>query len=293
VLKVSGLYKRFGKTEAVKDVSFEIDRGCAFGLLGPNGAGKTTTISMIVGALTPDKGTVELDGRPIGMDAKQRLGFVPQDLALYEEISARANLKFFAALYDKPAAPDGVLELVGLADRADEPVKNFSGGMKRRLNIAIGLIHSPDILVLDEPTVGVDPQSRNAIFDTLEKLRGDGVSLLYTTHYMNEVERLCERVAVMDHGVIIANDRIGNLNRLMPERERVTLELDPESPTPELEGVIYEGRKIHIDLPEVQKNLPAILAKLNAAGIRYTSINSHRASLEEIFLHLTGRSLRD
>ncbi len=293
MLKVSGLFKRFGKTEAVKDVSFEIDRGCAFGLLGPNGAGKTTTISMIVGALTPDKGTVELDGKPIGMDAKQRLGFVPQDLALYEEISARSNLQFFAALYDKPAAPDGVLELVGLADRADEPVKNFSGGMKRRLNIAVGLIHSPDILVLDEPTVGVDPQSRNAIFDTLEKLRGEGVSLLYTTHYMNEVERLCDRVAVMDHGVIIANDRIENLNRLMPERERVTLELDPESPTPELEGVIYEGRKIHIDLPEVQKNLPAILARLDAAGIRYTSINSQRASLEEIFLHLTGRSLRD
>lgn len=293
MLKVSGLFKRFGKTEAVKDVSFEIDRGCAFGLLGPNGAGKTTTISMIVGALTPDKGTVELDGKPIGMEAKQRLGFVPQDLALYEEISARANLQFFAALYDKPADPGGVLELVGLADRADEPVKNFSGGMKRRLNIAVGLIHSPDILVLDEPTVGVDPQSRNAIFDTLEKLRGEGVSLLYTTHYMNEVERLCERVAVMDHGVIIANDRIENLNRLMPERERVTLDLAPESPTPELDGVIYEGRKIHIDLPEVQKNLPAFLAKLDAAGIRYTSVNSHRASLEEIFLHLTGRSLRD
>jgi ABC-2 type transport system ATP-binding protein len=295
VLKVSHLSKSFGTTHAVRDVSFEIPRGSAFGLLGPNGAGKTTTISMIVGALLPDGGQIELDGKPIGPDAKQHLGFVPQELALYEDLSAKANLSFFGSLYHHhdPEAQRSVLELVGLTDRADEPVKQYSGGMKRRLNIAIGLIHGPDFLVLDEPTVGVDPQSRNAIFETLERLREKGVTLLYTTHYMEEVERLCDRVAIMDHGAIIAEDRIENLHNLMPVRKRVTLEISDCGPAIEIPGTILEGRKLHIDVADLSTDLPPMLAAVTKAGMDYTSVSSHRASLEEIFLHLTGRNLRD
>jgi ABC-2 type transport system ATP-binding protein len=246
-LSVRNLRKSFGSVVAVDDVSFSLNRGELVGLLGPNGAGKSTTVSMIAGLLTPERGEVLIEGKPLGGDtdpAKRRVGLVPQDLALYEELSARENLKFFGALYDLAGrtldeAMTSALTLVGLADRARDAVKTFSGGMKRRLNLAAGLLHDPDILLLDEPTVGVDPQSRNAIFDNLEHLKAQGKALLYTTHYMEEAERLADRIVVIDRGHAIADDTIAGL----------------------------------------QARVPAIDGK--------------PATLESVFLTLTGRSLRD
>jgi ABC-2 type transport system ATP-binding protein len=216
MLRVQNLRKRFGATTAVDGVSFSVEGGQLVGLLGPNGAGKTTTVSIIAGLLGADDGHVLIDGSPIHGDTdprKRRVGLVPQDLALYEELSARENLKFFGALYDLAGARlaeaiDRVLSLVGLADRAKARVATFSGGMKRRLNLAAGLLHDPEILLLDEPTVGVDPQSRNAIFENLEELRARGKALLYTTHYMEEVERLADRVVIIDHGRVVADDTL-------------------------------------------------------------------------------------
>ena len=219
MLAITHLRKSFGSLVAVDDVSFSLEGGQLVGLLGPNGAGKTTTVSMIAGLVTPDRGDVLIGGHHLSGDtdpAKKRIGLVPQDLALYDELSARANLRFFGALYGLTGrtlddAIAGALGLVELADRATDAVKTFSGGMKRRLNLAAGLLHDPDILLLDEPTVGVDPQSRNAIFENLETLKGRGKALLYTTHYMEEVERLADRIVVMDHGRVIAEDTLGGL----------------------------------------------------------------------------------
>jgi ABC-2 type transport system ATP-binding protein len=219
VLTVAQLRKSFGSLVAVEDVSFSLDRGQLVGLIGPNGAGKTTTVSMIAGLMRPDRGEVLIAGQPLAGDtdpAKRRIGLVPQDLALYDELSARQNLRFFGALYGLTGraldeAIRAALTLVGLADRARDRVKTFSGGMKRRLNLAGGLLHDPDILLLDEPTVGVDPQSRNAIFDNLEELKQRGKALLYTTHYMEEVERLADRIVVIDHGRVIADDTLAGL----------------------------------------------------------------------------------
>src|SRR6476660_8082581 len=219
MLTVTHLRKSFGTVLAVNDVSFSLEGGQILGLLGPNGAGKTTTVSMVAGLLTPDRGDVLVGGHRLAGDtdpAKRRIGLVPQDLALYDELSARDNLKFFGALYSLTGraldeAIGKALELVELADRARDRVKTFSGGMKRRLNLAAGLLHDPDILLLDEPTVGVDPQSRNAIFENLETLKRRGKALLYTTHYMEEVERLADSIVVMDRGKVIAADTLDGL----------------------------------------------------------------------------------
>ena len=221
MLEAVNLRKSFASLVAVDDVSLRLENGETLGLLGPNGAGKTTTVSILCGLTTPDRGTVSVDGQPLGGDTspgKRKIGLVPQDLALYEELSARDNLQFFGALYGLAgagleAALASALELVGLADRAKDRVKVFSGGMKRRLNLAAGLLHDPDILLLDEPTVGVDPQSRNAIFDNLEQLKSRGKALLYTTHYMEEAQRLADRIVIIDHGKVIANDTVAGLTR--------------------------------------------------------------------------------
>src|SRR5712675_235567 len=224
MLDVKNLRKSFGALVAVDDVSFTLAKGQLVGLLGPNGAGKTTTVSMIAGLVTPDRGDVLIAGHRLAGDtdpAKRRIGLVPQDLALYDELSARDNLRFFGALYDLSGralddAIAGALALVELADRARDRVKTFSGGMKRRLNLAAGLLHDPDILLLDEPTVGVDPQSRNAIFDNLEELKRRGKALLYTTHYMEEAERLADRIVVMDGGKVVADDTLAGLRARVP-----------------------------------------------------------------------------
>ena len=219
MLNISHLRKTFGTLVAVDDVSFELGAGQLVGLLGPNGAGKTTTVSMIAALVTPDRGEVLVAGRKLQGDTdpnKGRIGLVPQDLALYDELSARDNLRFFGALYGLTGraldtAIRAAVDLVGLADRVGDRVKDFSGGMKRRLNLAAGILHDPDILLLDEPTVGVDPQSRNAIFDNLEVLKQRGKALLYTTHYMEEAERLADRIVVIDHGRVIADDTLAGL----------------------------------------------------------------------------------
>ena len=219
VLAILELRKAYGSIVAVNGVSFSLERGRLLGLLGPNGAGKSTTVSMIAGLVTPDHGTVTIDGVRLSGDTdpvKRRIGLVPQDLALYDELSAQANLQLFGALYglSSKALNESIartLALVRLADRAHDKVKTFSGGMKRRLNLAAGLLHDPDVLLLDEPTVGVDPQSRNAIFENLEQLKASGKALLYTTHYMEEAERLADRIVVMDHGRVLADDSLGGL----------------------------------------------------------------------------------
>jgi len=224
MLEVRGLRKSYGDLVAVRDVSFSLAAGEVLGLLGPNGAGKTTTVSMISGIVSPDAGQVLVGGAPLAGDTdvkKRRIGLVPQDLALYDELSALANLRFFGSLYDLDSATldsaiAASLQLVGLSERARDRVGTFSGGMKRRLNLAAGLLHDPDILLLDEPTVGVDPQSRNAIFSNLETLKARGKALLYTTHYMEEVERLADRVVIIDHGRVIASDTLEGLQQYAP-----------------------------------------------------------------------------
>jgi len=220
MLEVRNLRKAFGQLVAVDDVSFAVMPGKMTGLLGPNGAGKTTTVSMIAGLIAPDRGHVLVGGHALSGDtdpAKRKIGLVPQDLALYDELTARDNLRFFGALYNLSgaaldAAMASALALVGLADRARHRVKTFSGGMKRRLNLAAGLLHDPDILLLDEPTVGVDPQSRNAIVDNLAELKRRGKALLYTTHYMEEAERLADRIVVIDSGRVVADDTLAGLH---------------------------------------------------------------------------------
>ena len=247
MLAVRDLRKTYGRLVAVDGVSFAVEPGQLVGLLGPNGAGKSTTVAMIAGLITPESGTVTVGGQPLSGDTdprKRLIGLVPQDLALYDELSAAANLRLFGALYSLAGRPledaiGSALLLVGLAERAGDRVKTFSGGMKRRLNLAAGLLHDPQIILLDEPTVGVDPQSRNAIFENLEFLKARGKALLYTTHYMEEAERMADRIVVMDHGRVLADDTLAGL------RERAGRDAGPG------------------------------------------------ASLESLFLAMTGRSLRD
>ncbi|HXC58884.1 MAG TPA: ABC transporter ATP-binding protein [Steroidobacteraceae bacterium] len=230
MLEVEGLTRRYGERVAVAGISFRIGRGESVGLLGPNGAGKTSTLAMISGIARPDAGTMKFAG-VTGIEAlKHRVGLVPQDLALFDELSAWANLQLFGGLYGLAASTlreraDSALALVGLADRRNDLVKSFSGGMKRRLNIAGALLHDPDLMLLDEPTVGVDPQSRNAIFENLEALKRRGKTLLYTTHYMEEAERLCERVLIMDHGRILADDSVTALKAQHGNLEQAFLAL--------------------------------------------------------------------
>jgi len=233
MLQVDGLSKRYGERVAVNAITFSIAQGETVGLLGPNGAGKTTAIAMISGISKPDGGQVTLNGVSLARDAnafKRRVGLVPQDPALYEELSAWANLQLFGGLYGLRGAElqsraNAVLALVGLAERSADHVMTFSGGMKRRLNIAAALLHEPDLILLDEPTVGVDPQSRNAIFDNLEELKRRGKTLLYTTHYMEEAERLCDRVLILDHGQILANDTVAHFKQQYTNLEAAFMQL--------------------------------------------------------------------
>ncbi len=303
------LRKRFGDRVAVDGVGFEIRRGETYGLLGPNGAGKTTTISMACGILEADGGRVEVDGRlvePTTIAAKAAIGYVPQDLAIYPDLSARENLAFFGRLYGLGGARlrsrvDEVLAVIDLADRADERTERFSGGMKRRLNIGIGLLHEPKLLVLDEPTVGVDPQSRNAILASVEALSAAGMAILYTTHYMEEAERLCDRVGIIDAGKIIAEGTRRELVALVGELDRIRL-----SATGDLEGAAAEARALDgvreatvrdggLDLlvVEARRLLPRILTAMTTDGVTVRSVEVIEPDLEAVFLHLTGKALRD
>ncbi|NVE00869.1 ABC transporter ATP-binding protein [Massilia sp. BJB1822] len=309
LLSVSKLSKSYGDRRAVDGVSFQVLRGQTVGLLGPNGAGKSTTVSMICGLLASDGGTVLLDGEAVGQGqnaAKRKIGFVPQDLALYEELSALENLKLFGALYGLKGAPLkerclAVLELVRLADRAQDKPATFSGGMKRRLNIAAALLHDPQLLILDEPTVGVDPQSRNAIFDTLEALKAQGRSLIYTSHYMEEVERLADHIVIIDHGKVLADESPADLYRRLPAQAALQAEL-ADAPSGELTAALarqpgvttvqQQGATLNVGLA-AQDQASAVLRWLEEQGCRFLHFATARANLEDIFLNLTGRSLRD
>jgi ABC-2 type transport system ATP-binding protein len=234
MLSLSHMIKRFGDQSALNDVSFEVAKGQTLGLLGPNGAGKTTALSIMSGLLQQDSGTIKFDGREVRRTDrvfKLRIGLVPQDLALYDELTAWQNLEFFAGLYGLTKLKfreraTNVLALVELKDRRNHRVNTFSGGMKRRLNLAAALLHDPDLLLLDEPTVGVDPQSRNAIFENLIELKRQGKTLVYTTHYMEEAERLCDRIVIIDHGKVIANDTAHGLYRRLPPSQTIFLQID-------------------------------------------------------------------
>jgi ABC-2 type transport system ATP-binding protein len=244
VLEVTGLTRRYGTRVAVNDISLTIARGECVGLLGPNGAGKTSTLAMLSGIARPDGGCIRLEGQRVGEGSstlKRRIGLVPQDLALFDELSAWANLQLFGGLYGLSSRliherAQAALALVGLAERREDKVKSFSGGMKRRLNIAGALLHEPGLLLLDEPTVGVDPQSRNAIFDNLEVLKRQGKTLLYTTHYMEEAERLCDRVLIMDNGRILADDTVPALKQRHGSLEQAFLHLTGRALRDESEG---------------------------------------------------------
>jgi ABC-2 type transport system ATP-binding protein len=277
MLVIEKLRKNFGARCAVKDISFSVGRGETVGLLGPNGAGKTTTIAMICGIALADAGRVTLDGAAITPQSralKQRVGLVPQDLALYEELSAWANIDLFGGLYGITGAlleqqGTAALQLVGLADRRHDAIKNFSGGMKRRVNIACALLHDPDLIVLDEPTVGVDPQSRNAIFENIESLKRQGKTLIYTTHYMEEAERLCDRLVIMDRGEIVANDTIAGLYAQLPVQRDAVIELSGDGAN------------------------EALIEELAARFGKQFQVQQRGAKLDDVFMRLTGHALRD
>ena len=309
VLRSSDLRKRYGDLTAVDGVSFEIAPGETYGLLGPNGAGKTTTISMVCGLLEPDGGEVLVEGRRVttsSVDEKAAIGYVPQDLALYPDLTGRENLRFFARLYglssrDAKARVDDVLELVGLADRANDLAKEYSGGMKRRLNIGIGLLHRPRLLVLDEPTVGVDPQSRNAILEGIERLSDEGMAVLYTTHYMQEAERLCDRIGIIDLGELKAEGTRRELVALVGQEDSVRLtgagDLEAAARASAELGAVQSASVrdsgIELVVQGARTILPELLGVVAREGVAVSAVEVSEPNLESVFLHLTGKALRD
>ena len=309
ILNAGDLYKSYGDLKAVNGVTIEIERGEVFGLLGPNGAGKTTTISMLTGLLEPSAGKITIEGmelKPNAYEVKAKIGLVPQELALYPTLSARRNLLFFGRIYGLKGAllrdrVAEVLELVGLTERADEPIAAYSGGMKRRINIAAGLLHKPSILFLDEPTVGVDPQSRNAIFEGIEALNHDGMTIMYTTHYMEEAQRLCTRVAIVDEGRIVALDSpsalISNLGGgiIVIGIEGVPSEsiIAPITQLDPVKNITGKDGAYIVETHQLQEALMGILDHTKRSNARITSLELLEPNLESVFLQLTGKSLRE
>ena len=301
--------KRFDDLVAVDGVSFSIAEGETYGLLGPNGAGKTTSISMISGLLEGDAGEISVNGEQISTRStagKGEIGLVPQDLAIYPDLTATENLAFFGRLYGMGGEPlsarvDEVLEVVGLADRRDDYVKEYSGGMKRRLNIGIGLLHKPQLLILDEPTVGVDPQSRNAILESVEALSNEGMAVLYTTHYMEEAERLCDRVAIIDEGKIQAEGTRRELVQLVGQKDRVTVagSGDLSGAAEAVRGIsgvseaTTSDHELHILAEDASSILPQLLTCVTSSGGTISGVEVFEPNLEAVFLHLTGKALRD
>ena len=313
MLLVENLVKNYGELTAVDDVSFEAQAGKVFGLLGPNGAGKSTAINCISGLLTPTAGHIAVNGHSVVRDAKaakQSLGVVPQELALYEDLAAIENLRYWGkayglrgkALEDRVAT---VLEAIGLADRAKDLPKAFSGGMKRRLNFGCGVVHQPKLLLLDEPTVGVDPQSRAKLFDLVEAERKNGACVLYTTHYMEEAERLCDSLAIIDHGKVIAQGTVAELKAQLGARD--TLQLNGTFPAEDtraaidalmnditdLELVNQADDSLLLTLPNASQHLPRVFEAITGAGGNVTETSLRSPNLETLFLLLTGTELRE
>jgi linearmycin/streptolysin S transport system ATP-binding protein len=312
LLEIRQLSKSYGDRTVVDGLSFSLDAGEVFGLLGPNGAGKSTTMMMICGALASDGGDVLVNGNPLQSDdpaSRQHLGVVPQDLAIYPELSATENLRFFGQLYGLQGATlaqrvaEG-LERVGLTERASEPVEAFSGGMKRRLNFAAAILHHPRLLILDEPTVGVDPQSRVHLLDCVRSLQATGAAVIYASHYMEEVEAICSRAAIIDHGRMLACDTIEALLKQIPQEvelqlssavtaNQVTL---PATAMLDSNGAGSVIRIVGSAMPSVagmQEIVTGLLNQLSDDGITVTSIRTHEPNLERLFLKLTGHRLRD
>jgi len=309
VLRCNDLRKTYGDLIAVDGVGFHIEEGETYGLLGPNGAGKTTTISMVAGLLERDRGEVMVDGAQMttrSVRAKSAIGYVPQELAIYPDLSARENLRFFARLYGMAGAEmrrrvDEVLSTIGLSERAGDKTKEYSGGMKRRLNIGIGLLHRPRLLILDEPTVGVDPQSRNAILESVEELSAAGMAVLYTTHYMEEAERLCDRVGIIDLGELKAEGTRRELVSMVGGRDRVRLTASGDleaaaRATAQLEAVAESGVRdggIDLIVDDARHELPRLLETVSGSDASVTGVEVTEPNLEAVFLHLTGKALRD
>ena len=296
MIQTSGLEKTYGDVKAVDGVSFEIADGEAFGLLGPNGAGKTTTILMTVGALAPDAGQVRINGEldPTRREVRRHIGVVPQDLAIYPELTAEENLGFFGRLYGLSGKHLSErirwgLDFAGLTDRRRDRAVKYSGGMKRRLNLACALVHEPKVLFCDEPTVGVDPQSRNHLFESIEGLKSSGCTLIYTTHYMEEAQRLCDRVAILDHGKVLALDTVDGLIAAHGGSSLVEAELaSTPSNGVQLPGEL-DGNHLRV---ETERPLETVAA-IGQSGADIAQLKIERPDLERVFLHLTGRSLRD
>ena len=294
LIQAQSLKKSYGTIQAVDDLSFEIRPGETFGLIGPNGAGKSTTIAMLIGLIQPDQGSVSVAGSsPTTPATRQKIGVAPQALSLYEELSAKENLSFFAKLYGLAGARlservTWALEFAGLSDRANHRVSTYSGGMKRRLNIAVALVHDPKILLLDEPTVGVDPQSRNHIFESIERLGEGGMTILYTTHYMEEAERLCDRVAIVDKGRLLALDTVASLIRQHGGTSQVLADVDVWPPELASPGNINGSELRFAAVRPLEE-----VARLSSQGATFHSLQINSPNLESVFLSLTGRSLRD
>lgn len=311
IMQVQNLVKNYGDFKAVKGVSFNIEEGEIFSLLGPNGAGKTTTISMLSTLYAPTSGDAVIGGHSVTKDpmgVRGVIGVVPQDLALYEDLNARENLVFWGQMYNLSgkslhARVDEVLEQIGLTDKAKDRVKTYSGGMKRRVNIGVGLLHKPRLLFMDEPTVGIDPQSRRAILDTVKDLNKQGMTLLYTTHYMEEAEELSNRVGIFDHGELIAIGTQKELTQKVGQAETLILHIGENDDSEALANVLKNihgvqqatavDHEVSIVCAEAEDVLAAVVTAANERGIKIRSIDIREPNLEAVFLHLTGRALRD
>jgi ABC-2 type transport system ATP-binding protein len=309
MIQVRSVSKSFGNIEALKNVSFTIDRGEIFGILGPNGAGKSTIVNILNTLVRPDEGDVIIDGiniRDDGALIKLIMGVVPQEIALYEEMSAYENLMFWGGLYDIPG-PElkenvaNTLRIVDLVNRKDDRIKTFSGGMKRRINIACSLLHNPMILVLDEPTVGVDPQNRNHIFELIERLNNEGMTIIYTTHYMEEAERFCDKIAIIDTGSIIAQGTLKELREISDVKDLLTVKLSDENIetftriTSENPLLMFDktSNTLKAECSNIGNDIPIIINHIQNSGGVIERIYTQGTNLESIYLKLTGKELRD
>lgn len=308
-IEIRDITKNFGDLTAVNRVNLNIKKGEIFGLLGPNGAGKSTTINMLVGLLTPDSGEILINGKSIKKypnEVKSSIGIVPQYLAIYEDLSAYENVKFFGSLYglkgsELKEAVTRALEFTGLLESKSKLPKNFSGGMKRRLNIACGIVHNPEIVIMDEPTVGIDPQSRNHILESVMELNRNGTTVIYTSHYMEEVETICSKIAIVDHGKVIAEGTSGELKEMIEDRTRILIHLKSSERINEKEIYKVQGvdkvdlkkNRLDIFIDKGVNSLGHIVNYLTANSFEIEGIDTVKPDLELVFLTLTGRTLRD